>query len=151
MVEKIRMQYDNRIIYKENALRSMLAVIKQQSTIGLLVDQAVFPEEGFMIPFLGRIAWASKAPVVLSRKTGVAVLPSFIHRESDHHVITFYPECVFEGGSAEEEIARDVKSLLGVHRTLHHRPSDRLVLGAPALETSRGCRLTRRGNIPFRP
>jgi KDO2-lipid IV(A) lauroyltransferase len=109
MVEKMRMHYDNRVIYKENALRSMLSVIKQQNTIGLLVDQAVFPEEGVLIPFLGRMAWASKAPVVLSRKTGVAVLPAFIHREGGHHVITFYPECSFEGGAADEEIARDVK------------------------------------------
>ena len=109
MVEKMRMHYDNRVIYKENALRGMLSVIKQKSTIGLLVDQAMSPEEGALIPFLGRRAWASKAPVVLSRKTGVAVLPAFIHREADHHVITFYPECVFEGGAADEEIARDVQ------------------------------------------
>jgi KDO2-lipid IV(A) lauroyltransferase len=109
MVETIRMRYENRVIYKENALRSMLSVIKQRSTIGLLVDQAVFPDEGVMIPFLGRMAWASKAPVVLSRKTGVAVLPAFVHREGDRNVITIYPECVFTGGSTDEEIARDVK------------------------------------------
>ncbi len=109
MVETMRLRYDNRIIYKENALRSMLTIIKKNGTVGLLVDQAVSPEEGVLIPFLGRMAWASKAPVVLSRKTGVAVMPVFIHREAGHHVITFYPECVFAGGSGDVDIAHDVK------------------------------------------
>jgi len=109
MVEKMRMQYENLVIYKDHAMRSMLSVIRKNGTIGLLVDQAVFPEEGALIPFLGRTAWASKAPVLLARKTGVAVLPSFIHREGDHHVITIFPECTFDGGSSDDDVARDVK------------------------------------------
>lgn len=113
MVEKMRMRYDNRVIYKDNAMRSMISVIRKNGAIGLLVDQAVFPEEGALIQFLGRTAWASKGPAILARKTGVAILPSFIHREGNRHIITINPECTFEGDATDEGMARDAKSYSG--------------------------------------
>lgn len=109
MVERMRMHYDNRVIYKDQAMRNMISVIRKDGTIGLLVDQAVFPEEGALIPFLGRTAWASKAPVILAHKTGVAILPAFIHREGGRHVITVNPECIFEGASSDDGMTADVK------------------------------------------
>lgn len=109
MVEKMRMHYENFVIYKDNAMRNMISVIRKNGTIGLLVDQAVFPDEGALISFLGRPAWASKGPVVLARKTGVAILPSFIHREGNRHIITINPECIFEGEDSDEGMAANVK------------------------------------------
>ena len=109
MVEKMRIQYQNRIIYKDNALRHMISVIRKEGTVGLLLDQAVFPEEGALISFLGRTAWASRLPVILARKTGVVILPVFTHREGGRHVITVNPECIFEGADSDEGLAADVK------------------------------------------
>lgn len=109
MVEKIRLRYGNTIIYKDNAIRNMLAVIRKNGTIGLLVDQAVLPEDGVLIDFLGRKAWASKAPVLLSRRSGTAVVPAFIHREADRHIIEIHPELVFSNDTSEQGIAADVQ------------------------------------------
>ncbi len=109
MVEKMRMRYENRVIYKDNALKNMMSVLRKQGTIGLLVDQAVFPEEGCLISFLGRPAWASRAPVLLARKLGVPVVPSFIYREGDHYCIEIYPELVFGGDASDDGWAADVK------------------------------------------
>lgn len=114
MVEKMRLRYDNLIIYKDNAFRNMLAVIRKNGIIGLLVDQAVFPEEGALIDFLGRKAWASKAPVLLARKSGVAIVPAFIHREADRHVIDIYPELIFSGDTSEAGVAADVQKYSSV-------------------------------------
>ncbi|NJD39018.1 MAG: lysophospholipid acyltransferase family protein [Geobacter sp.] len=110
MVEKMRMSYDNRVIYKDNALKNMLSVLRQQGTVGLLVDQAVFPEEGCLISFLGRPAWASKAPVLLARKTGIPVVPAFIHYTGDHYLIDLFPELVFSGDKSEEGWRADVQT-----------------------------------------
>jgi KDO2-lipid IV(A) lauroyltransferase len=110
MVEKMRMRYNNRVIYKDNALKNMMSVIRKQGTVGLLVDQAVFPEEGCLISFLGRPAWASRAPVLMSRKTGVPVLPAFIHYEVDHYVIDLYPEIEFSGDSSDDGWKADVQA-----------------------------------------
>jgi KDO2-lipid IV(A) lauroyltransferase len=114
MVEKMRLRYDNMIIYKDNAFRNMLAVIRKNGLIGLLVDQAVFPEEGALVDFLGRKAWASKAPVLLARKSGTAVVPAFIHREADRHVIDIYPELTFSGEKSDKSVAADVQKYSSV-------------------------------------
>ncbi len=125
MVEKMRLRHENTIIYKDNALRNMISVIRRDGTVGLLVDQAVFPEEGALISFLGRSAWASKAPVLLARKTGVPILPAFIHREGEKHVITIHPQFSFEGDTCEEGIANDVKRYSGyIERFIIAHPTD---------------------------
>lgn len=125
MVERMRMSYDNRIIYKDNALRNMLSVIRKKGVIGLLVDQAVMPEEGCLISFLGRPAWASRAPVVLARKTGVPVLPSFIHREGDRHVIEFEPALDFSQGNGEDALRADVQRYSAtIERCITRHPTD---------------------------
>jgi KDO2-lipid IV(A) lauroyltransferase len=109
MVEKMRGRYNNLIIYKENAFKNIVAVIRRNGIVGLLVDQAVFPAEGMLIDFLGRKAWASKGPVLLARKLGTALVPAFIHREADRHVIDIYPELKFSGDNTDSGMAADVK------------------------------------------
>ena len=110
MVEKMRLRYGNMIIYKNNAFRNMVAVIRKNGMIGLLVDQAVFPDDGALIDFLGRSAWASKAPVLLARRSGTAIVPAFIHREADRHVIEIHPELVFSNDTSEQGVAADVQT-----------------------------------------
>lgn len=109
MVEKMRLRYGNLIIYKDNAFRSMMTSIRTNGIIGLLVDQAVFPENGALIDFLGRKAWASKAPVLLARKSGTAIVPAFIHREADRHVIEIHPELIFSNDTSEQGMAANVQ------------------------------------------
>lgn len=111
MVERMRMQYKNSVIYKQGALRDILRVLKKNGNIGLLADQAVFPEEGALIDVLGRKAWASKAPAIIGQKSGTAILPSFIHREGDHHVVTINPEYELSGDTSEEGICQEVQHM----------------------------------------
>lgn len=125
MVERMRTGYHNSIIYKDNALRTMLSVIRKNGVVGLLVDQAVVPAEGCLVSFLGRPAWASRAPVVLARKTGVPVLPSFIHREDDRHVIEFEPALDFSHGSDEDALQADVQRYSSaIERCIVRYPTD---------------------------
>jgi len=109
MVERMRKHYDNSIIYKDNALKNIITVIRRDGTIGLLVDQTVFPEEGFLISFLGRSAWASKAPVLLARKTDVTIVPAFIRREGSRHIIQIHPALKFTGDPSEQGWKDDVQ------------------------------------------
>lgn len=111
MVETMRMHYNNKVIYKQGALRQILGVLKENGIIGILADQAVFPEDGTLIDVLGRKAWASKAPVVIGRKTGAALIPAFIHREGAKNVVTFYPEYELGSDTSEEGVRQDVQAL----------------------------------------
>jgi len=111
MVERMRMHYDNTVIYKQGALKPIISRLKKDGIIGILADQAVFTEEGVLIDVLGRKAWASKAPVVIAQKTGVPLIPAFIHREHDRHVITLSPEFELSGDMSEEGLRKDVQAL----------------------------------------
>ena len=92
VMEKIRMKFGNRVIYKSGALKAMISEFRQNGIVGVLIDQAVSPDEGYLVGFLGREAWTIRMPALIARKTGVALLPVFIHREGAGHVVTIYPE-----------------------------------------------------------
>jgi KDO2-lipid IV(A) lauroyltransferase len=111
MVERMRSRYNSRAIYKQGALKGILTALKRREIVGILADQAVFPEEGYLIDVLGRKAWASKAPVIIARKSGAPLVPVFLHREGERHVLVFYPEHHFSGDMSEEGIKEDTQAL----------------------------------------
>ena len=111
VVDKMRMSYGNKVIYKNAALRPILGGIKNDGVIGMLSDQAVFEDNGTLIEFLGRKAWANKAPAIIAHKTGVPLVPVFINRSENHHVLTIYPEYQLCGDRSEDGVRRDIQAL----------------------------------------
>ncbi|HJV64323.1 MAG TPA: lysophospholipid acyltransferase family protein [Geomonas sp.] len=111
MVERMRMRYNSRVIYKKGAFRGMLAALKRGHFVGLLADQAVLPEDGVLIDVMGRKAWASKTPVQIAHKSGAPLVPVFIHREGGRQVITFHPEHLLSGDLSEEGIRKETQAL----------------------------------------
>jgi len=110
LIENIRAKYGNNVIYKKGALKGMLSELKKNRGIGILMDQAVLKDEGYKIDFLGRPAWTTKMPALMARKTGAAVVPIFINRERDKHVINIYPEVALS--KAESQSSRAVEQQL---------------------------------------
>lgn len=92
VTERIRKGYGNGVIYRNGALRAMFAAFKRREIVGILIDQAVHPDEGVLIDFLGRPAWTSKLPALIARKSGAPLIPIFIHREGDRQIVTLQPE-----------------------------------------------------------
>ena len=111
IIEKMRMGYGNKVIYTKSALKPMLGVVKNKGVIGMLTDQAAGEQNGILIDFLGRKAWALKAPVVIAHKTGVPVVPVLGYREGERHVLEFLPEYTLCGNRTEAGIAQDVQAL----------------------------------------
>ncbi len=103
VIEKIRMKFGNRVIYKRGALKAMISEFRQNHMVGVLIDQAVPPDEGYLVGFLGRQAWTIRMPALIARKTGVALLPVFAHREGNGHVVTVYPEILPSPEKAGDE------------------------------------------------
>lgn len=114
LVEKARAKYGNKVIYKKGALKGILSDLKKNRGIGILMDQAVLKDEGFVIDFLGRPAWTTKMPALMARKTGAAVVPIFINRSGDRHVINIYPEVDLSAEEyPEKAIIEDTKRFSG--------------------------------------
>lgn len=91
-IERTRAKYGNRIIYKKGALKQILTSLRKKETVALLMDQSVTRPESLIIHFLGKNAYTLKAPAVIARKTGAAVVPLFIRRTERGHIIEIQPE-----------------------------------------------------------
>jgi KDO2-lipid IV(A) lauroyltransferase len=113
-IENVRRKYGNRVIRKQGALKSILQTLKSNGCVGILMDQAVTREEGFVIDFLGRGAWTSKIPAIIARKTGAAVLPAFIHRTDEGHKVRISPEVeLSRDDDTEQAVREDTVKLTG--------------------------------------
>ncbi|MBI5634221.1 MAG: lysophospholipid acyltransferase family protein [Nitrospirae bacterium] len=91
-IERTRGKYGNRIIYKKGALKQILTSLRKKETVALLMDQSVTRPESIIIHFLGKNAYTLKAPAVIARKTGAAVVPLFIRRTENGHIIEIQEE-----------------------------------------------------------
>ncbi|MBI4691376.1 MAG: lysophospholipid acyltransferase family protein [Nitrospirae bacterium] len=110
IVEGIRQRYGNSIIYKQGALKSIIKKVREGGCVGILMDQAVLADEGYVIDFLGRGAWTTKMPAMIARKTGAAVLPTFIRRVDGRHRITIHPQVELSTtGDKEKAAVEDTK------------------------------------------
>lgn len=125
-VEYARKKFGNSVIYKKGALKPIIKTLKNNGCVGILMDQAVFPEEGYVIDFLGRGAWTTKMPALIARKTGAAVVPAFIHRTNKGHVIKVYPEIeLSESDDLEEAVKKDTVAFSSsIEQYIREHPSE---------------------------
>ncbi|MDX9714791.1 MAG: lysophospholipid acyltransferase family protein [Dissulfurispiraceae bacterium] len=107
IVEKMRTKYGNKVIYKKGALKQILSAVKANENVGILMDQAVSENEGYVVNFLGRPAWTTKMPALIARRTGAAVLPVFIRREGSGHVIMILPPVKLSDADGEQAVIDD--------------------------------------------
>jgi KDO2-lipid IV(A) lauroyltransferase len=103
VLEKIRLQHGNRVIYRDSGVKEMLLFLKGNGILGILPDQVVMPPHGILADFFGRPCWTTVMPVKLSLKTGSPLLPFFIHREENRNIITIYPELELSASGSDEE------------------------------------------------
>lgn len=104
-LERVRQRHGSRVIYKKGALREIISRLKSGGAVGILMDQAVLPEEGVLVDFLGRPAWTTRMPAAISRRTSSPVLPVFMRRAGRGHVMTIYPEVGLGGDEVEDTAA----------------------------------------------
>src|SRR5574340_64054 len=124
LIERIRQRYGNSVIYKKGALKAVMKVLKNNGSVGILMDQAVLSDEGYVINFLGRGAWTTKMPALIARKTGAAVLPAFIHKTDKGHRITICPAVELSDiADKEEAVIEDTKRFSGfIERYIKEHP-----------------------------
>jgi KDO2-lipid IV(A) lauroyltransferase len=105
VLEKIRTQFGNKIIYRDNGVREMLTFLKGKGMVGILPDQVVPPPHGILVDFFGSPCWTTFMPAKLALKTGAPILPFFIHRENGRNIMTICPELeLLSEGSEQERI-----------------------------------------------
>ncbi len=61
---------------------TLLDHLREGKIVAILADQNA-GKDGLRLPFFGRDCSVAKAPAVLARKTGAALIPAFLVREKD--------------------------------------------------------------------
>jgi KDO2-lipid IV(A) lauroyltransferase len=119
LIERARTQTGNGFLYKDDAARAMLRILKGGGAIGTLYDQAAIVErEGAVLEFMGRPAHTNLGPVKLAARTGAVLLAAFASREGGRHLISFQPPLVPPEGAGQAwilETAQALNDLLGRH------------------------------------
>jgi KDO2-lipid IV(A) lauroyltransferase len=78
LIEKYRGLSGNRPIDKRHASRDLLKALRNNETIGILVDQNTTRDEGVFVNFFGIPAATTPAIATLALRTGAAVIPGFL-------------------------------------------------------------------------
>jgi KDO2-lipid IV(A) lauroyltransferase len=77
LVNLYRGRSGNRPIYKNEAARVMLRVLKDAGTVGVLADQNTMPEEGVFVDFFGVPACTTTGIARVALHTDAAVVPGY--------------------------------------------------------------------------
>ncbi len=99
LVEDRRQGSGNRLIFKKEAARRVLKVLRENNAVGILVDQNSSPAEGVFVNFFGVKACANAAFVKFANHSDAAVLLGFAlwDNEKNRYVLRFYPELELSG------------------------------------------------------
>jgi Kdo2-lipid IVA lauroyltransferase/acyltransferase len=77
LVNEYRGLSGNKPIYKNEAARVMLRVLKEAGTVGILADQNTMPEEGVFVDFFGVPACTTSGLARVALHTDAAVVPGY--------------------------------------------------------------------------
>lgn len=110
----IRQKYGGKIITPKNAAFEGLKALRRGAFLGIVGDQGM-PDSGFSSKFLGRLAWTSPLPAILSFRTQTPLIVATTKRRSGHYYITYSDPILPDiAEPMEKEIERMMKRALEI-------------------------------------
>ena len=93
-VNRIRCQYGNRVIHKDDFARGLIASMRSGETVGILMDTNMTPPQGVFVPFFGVEACTASGMARVAARTGAAVVPGFLlwEKSEQRYVLRFGEE-----------------------------------------------------------
>jgi len=77
LVNEYRCLSGNRPIFKNESARTLLKMLRESGTIGILADQNTMPEEGMFVDFFGKTACTTTGIARVALHTDAAVVPGY--------------------------------------------------------------------------
>lgn len=125
-IERTRRKYGNSVIYKKGALKKILYALSKNEVVAILMDQSVVSSEGVIADFLGKKDYTMKTPALIALKTGSPVLPGFIRRSEDGHIIEIGEELILDRSDGGEKTvcANTVKMSQSIEEYIRQTPAE---------------------------
>jgi KDO2-lipid IV(A) lauroyltransferase len=86
---RIRERTGAAIVDRRRAARTIYKTLSDNGIVVLLVDQAVQPREGVLVPFLGVPAWTTDAPAKMALRLGSSIVFGFCIPDGIGHRLEF--------------------------------------------------------------
>src|SRR3984893_3889163 len=77
LVNRYRCLSGNQPIFKNESARTLLKILKEAGTVGILADQNTMPEEGVFVDFFGKSACTTTGIARVALHTDAAVVPGY--------------------------------------------------------------------------
>jgi KDO2-lipid IV(A) lauroyltransferase len=116
-VNRIRCQYGNRVIHKDDFARGLIASMRAGETVGILMDTNMTPPQGIFVPFFGVEACTASGMARVAARTGAAVVPGFLlwEKSEQRYVLRFGEELpVVRTGDAEADAVENTARFTAV-------------------------------------
>ena len=107
MVNYYRGLSGNKPIFKNESARTMLRVLKDAGTVGILADQNTMPGEGMFVDFFGKTACTTTGIARVALHTDAAVVPGYAYWDENlrKYRLRFEPPVeLVRTGNTEEDI-----------------------------------------------
>ena len=130
MVNEYRGRSGNKPIYKNEAARMMLKVLKDAGTIGILADQNTMPGEGVFVDFFGTPACTTSGIARVALHTDAAVVPGYAYWDKNlrKYRLRFDPPLeLTRTGDAERDIRENTQRFTKVIEDIIRKQSEQWV------------------------
>jgi KDO2-lipid IV(A) lauroyltransferase len=117
LIEGYRTRAGNQAISKKDASRDLLKALRNNETVGILIDQNTTRDEGVFVDFFGIPAATTPVTATLALRTGAAVIPGLLiwnHTTRKHH-LRFEPAVkLIETGDRARDVVANTQTFLAV-------------------------------------
>jgi KDO2-lipid IV(A) lauroyltransferase len=88
-LQRLREKTGAEVVDRRRAARFLLKSLSENAVIALLPDQAVQPQEGALVPFLGRPAWTTTVPAKMALRARSTIVFGFCIPDGLRHRLEF--------------------------------------------------------------
>ncbi len=131
LLRRFRERNGNAVVYKSDAAREMLRVLKRGGAIGILVDQHARTADAVVAPFFGRPALTTSIVARLADRTEALIVPASCLRTAPaRYRLAFEPEIDVRNLTPEERMPAPLTARLNleVERLVRRAPEQWLWL-----------------------
>lgn len=107
LVNSYRGLSGNTPIFKNDAARGMLRILKNAGTLGILADQNTMPDEGVFVDFFGTLACTTTGIARVALHTDAAVVPGYAYWDENirKYRLRFEPPVeLIRSGNTEQDV-----------------------------------------------
>ncbi|PHS57302.1 MAG: lipid A biosynthesis acyltransferase [Sulfurimonas sp.] len=95
--------FGNKSLEKSNVLKSLIKLIRDKRSIGIVIDSSMNKREGLEVNFLGKKTRQTATPAYLARKYNACIIPVTIRTDNENnYTLMFFDEIIVENTQDEK-------------------------------------------------